>query len=137
MFAFPSETSEIIITPKLGVRKIGGVPVGLGDDQGTDKTAYNNDDLCANYAPAVPSSRNCESHFPRGVGRVHWITSDIRIEIQVIFVKDRIRLQEPPELRRVHARFVVIVARSPEAAMEMTAVSSHRRIQSPRHTMAV
>jgi hypothetical protein len=27
MFAFPSETSEIIITPKLGVRKIGGVPL--------------------------------------------------------------------------------------------------------------
>jgi len=26
MFAFPSETSEIIITPKLGVRKIGGIP---------------------------------------------------------------------------------------------------------------
>jgi predicted nucleic acid-binding protein len=28
MFAFPSETSEIIITPKLGVRKIGGIPLG-------------------------------------------------------------------------------------------------------------
>jgi len=27
MFAFPSETSEIIITPKLGVRKIGGIPL--------------------------------------------------------------------------------------------------------------
>lgn len=26
MFAFPSETSEIIITPNLGARKIGGVP---------------------------------------------------------------------------------------------------------------
>jgi len=44
MFAFPSETSEIIITPKLGVRKIGGVPactVGPASAYGPDRVTKN------------------------------------------------------------------------------------------------
>lgn len=42
------------------------------------------------------------------ISLVHGIPSHIRIHIHVICVEDRIRLQEPSELRVVHPRFVVI-----------------------------
>jgi hypothetical protein len=48
--------------------------------------------------------------FTIGVKKVDRITRGIRIEVLLVFVPHRIRLQEPPERRRVHPRLVIIEA---------------------------